>query len=77
MAVAREIKSAGGVDVLAIDSGGLQSADWLYELQGTAKYAVGTEGDNVVYGYSYLPRILLLSIQCHTSDIDRGFFHLF
>ena len=53
MAVAREIKSAGGVDVLAIDSGGLQSADWLYELQGTAKYAVGTEGDNVVYGYSY------------------------
>ena len=53
IAAAKEIKSAGGVDVIAIDSNGLQSADWLYEMQGTAKYAVGTESSLIVSGYSY------------------------
>lgn len=53
VAVAREIRKAGGVDVLAIDSDGLQAADWLYELRGTAKYVVGTESNNMVSGYTY------------------------
>ena len=53
IAVARELKSAGGVDVLAIDSDGLQSADWLYELRGAADYVVGTESNKMVSGYSY------------------------
>lgn len=47
------IREAGGIDVLGIDSDGLQSAEWLYEFDGAARYAVGSVDKMLLTGYNF------------------------
>lgn len=45
------IKKAGGVDIIVMDAPMLQTADWIYEFDGAAKYYVGAQGYPPENGY--------------------------